>query len=79
VEHLAEIRKRALHLQTAQTLYEPLPVGDERSRHVQAAHDDLLWLTDQITAISKTFATYLGFANVRLRFWPSLKLFSANR
>jgi hypothetical protein len=79
VEHVAKIRKRALHLQTAQTLYEPLPVGDERSKHVQAAHDDLSWLTDQITAITKTFAPYLGFANVRLRFWPSLKFLSPNR
>ena len=78
-EHLEKIRKRAVHLQTAQKIYEPLPVGDERSKHVQAAHDDLLWLTDQITAISKTFAPYLGFANVRLRFWPSLKIFSTNR
>jgi hypothetical protein len=78
-EHLEKIRKRAVHLQTAQKIYDPLPVGEERSKHVQAAHDDLSWLTDQITAISKTFAPYLGFANVRLRFWPSLKLFSANR
>jgi hypothetical protein len=79
VAHLAEIRKRALHLRTAQTLLEPLPVGDERSRCAQAEHDDLLWLTDQITAITTTFAPYLGFANVRLKLWPSLKLFSANR
>jgi hypothetical protein len=79
VEHLAQIRKRALHMQTAQTLYEPMPVGDERSLHVKAAHDDVLWLTDQITAITKTFAPYLGFANIRLRFWPPLRLFSANR
>ena len=79
VEHLAQIRKRALHMQTAQTLCEPMPVGDERSLHVKAAHDDVLWLTDQITAITKTFAPYLGFANVRLRFWPPLRLFSANR
>jgi hypothetical protein len=78
-EHLDKIRKRAVHLQTAQRIYDPLPVGDERSRHVQAAHDDLLWLTEQFTAINKAFIPYLGFANVRLRFWPSLRLFSANR
>ena len=78
-EHLEKIRKRAVHLQTAQKIYDPLPVGEERSKHVQAAHDDLLWLTDQITSISKTFAPYLGFTNVRLRVWPSLKPFSANR
>jgi hypothetical protein len=75
VDYLGQVRKRALHLRTAQTLYEPLPVGDERSRHVQAAHDDLSWLTDQITAMTKIFAPYLGFANVRLRALP----FLANR
>jgi hypothetical protein len=75
VEYLAKIRKRALHLRTAQTLYDPLPVGDERTKHVQAAHDDLSWLTDQITAMTKIFAPYLGFANVRLRALP----FLANR
>jgi hypothetical protein len=75
VDYLGQIRKRALHLRTAQTLYEPLPVGDERSRHVQAAHDDLSWLTNQITAMTKIFAPYLGFANVRLRAFP----FLANR
>jgi hypothetical protein len=71
VKHLEEIRKRAINLQTAQTIHERLPVGDERSRHVQVEHDDLSWLTDQIITITKTFAPYLGFANVRLRFWPS--------
>jgi hypothetical protein len=78
VKHLDEIRKRAIHLQTAQKLYEPLPVGEQRSKHVQEAHDDLLWLTNQITAISKTFAPYLGFTNVRLKVWPSFKPFPAN-
>ena len=71
-EHLEKIRKRAVHLQTAQKIYDPLPVGEERSKHVQAAHDDLLWLTDQITSISKTFAPYLGFTNVRSRPLPFL-------
>ena len=72
VAYLAQIRKRALHMRTAQQLFEPLPVGDERSRHVQAAHDDLSWLSDQITAMTKAFTPYLGFANVRLRVMPSL-------
>jgi len=79
VDYLGQIRKRAVHMQTAQQLFEPLPVGDERSRHVQAAHDDLSWLSDQITAMTKTFAPYLGFSNVRLRVWPPLKFFSADR
>jgi hypothetical protein len=66
-DYLGQIRKRALHMRTAQQLFEPLPVGDERSRHVQAAHDDLVWLTDQITAMTEVFSPYLGFANVKSR------------
>ncbi len=80
VEHLAKIRTQALHLLTTRKLLErPNASDEETSRYAQAQEDDLSWLGDQITAIPRTFAPYLGFANVRLRFWPSLKLFSANR
>jgi hypothetical protein len=72
VDYLGQIRKRALHMRTAQQLFEPLPVGDERSRHVLAAHDDLSWLSDQITAMTEVFTPYLGFANVRSRLLPFL-------
>ena len=75
VEYLAEIRERAIHMRTAQQLFEPLPVGDERSRHVETAHKDLLWFNDQITAMTKVFSPYLGFTNV-IRF-PNL--FPTNR
>ena len=54
MDYLGQIRKRALHMRTAQQLSEPLPVGDERTRHVQAAHDDLSWLGDQITAMTRS-------------------------
>jgi len=80
VEHLAKIRKQALHLLTTRKLLErPNASDEETSRYAHAQENDLSWLGDQITAITKTFAPYLGFANVRLRFWPSLKLFSAHR
>ena len=72
VEYLSKIRNRAVDMQAAQQLFEPLPVGDERSRHVQAAHDHRLWLGDQITAMTKVFTPYLGFANVRSRLLPFL-------
>ena len=65
VDYLAEIRKRSLDMRLHQKLYEPLPVGDERSRHVQAHHDHLVWLADQLTAMSKTFRPYLGFSHVK--------------
>ena len=72
VNYLDQIRHRAIDMRTAQQLFEPLPVGVERSRHVQTAHDNLLWLNDQITAMTKTFTPYLGFANVRSRALPFL-------
>ena len=72
VDYLGQVRKHAVHMQTAQRIFEPLPVGEERSRHVQAQHDDLVWLTEHITELPKMFALYLGFANIRLRVIPSL-------
>ena len=65
VDYLEQVRKRAVHMRTAQRVYEHMPVGDERSRHVQAEHDDLLWLTDQLTAMSKVFSPYLAFSHVK--------------
>ena len=72
VDYLAQIRKHALDMRLHQKLFEPLPVGDERSRHVQTHHDQLSWLSDQLTGMTSVFAPYLGFANVRLRVMPSL-------
>ena len=65
VDYLTELRKRALDMRLHQKLYEPLPVGNERSRHVQAEHDQLLWLGEQLTAMTKTFTPYLGFSHVK--------------
>jgi hypothetical protein len=64
LDYLAQIRKRALDMRTHQKVYEPLPAGDERSRHVQAEHDQLLWLSEQLTAMAKTFAPYLRLAHI---------------
>ena len=75
VDYLGQIRKRAVHMQTAQQIYEPLPVGDERTLHVQAGHDDLSWLTDQLTGMTKIFAPYLRFGNVRSRLVPFVDFF----
>ena len=73
-KYLAEIRERALHLQTTHQLLERPPAnGDELPRLAYAQGDDLKWLGDQITAMTKTFVPYLGFANVRLRVLPFVK------
>jgi hypothetical protein len=65
VDYLSEIRKRAIDLRTHQKVYEHVPVGDERSHHVQAEHDELLWLTEQITAMTPVFTPYLGFSHIK--------------
>jgi len=72
VQCLSQIRQRAIDMRTAQQLFEPLPVGHERSHHVQAAHEHRLWFGDQITAMTKVFTPYLGFTNVRSRLLPFL-------
>jgi hypothetical protein len=65
VDYLAQVRKRAVDMRTHQKLYERMPVGDERSRHVQAEHEQLLWIGEQITAMTKTFTPYLGFSHIK--------------
>jgi hypothetical protein len=65
VEYLEHVRKRAVNMRTHQSVYEHMPVGDERSRHVQAEHDDLVWLTDQLTGMTQVFNPYLSFSHVK--------------
>jgi hypothetical protein len=78
--YLAEIRKRAVHMRTTRQLLErPQASDDELSRHTRAEYDDLLWLCEQITAMTKTFAPYLGFANIRSRVVPFFKSFLTGR
>jgi hypothetical protein len=79
--YLAEIRKRAVHMRTARQLLEKQQVSDENelSRHTRAEYDDLLWLCEQITAMTKNFAPYIGFANIRSRIVPFVKFFSKSR
>jgi hypothetical protein len=73
-EYLAEIRKQALHLRTTRELLERRQTSDDDlARLAQAENDDILWLGEQITAMTKVFAPYLGFANVRSRVVPFVK------
>jgi hypothetical protein len=65
VAYLAQIRNRAIDMRTHQQVFAPLPVGEERSRHVQAQHDELIWLTHQLTEMTKVFSPYLSFSRVR--------------
>ena len=65
VDYLKEIRERALDMKMHQRIFNPLPVGAERSQHVDAEHTQLVWLTDQLTKMNNVFSPYLSFATVR--------------
>ena len=65
VAYLEEIKRRAIDARKHGILLEPLPVGEERSRHVQAETDHLLWLGGELENLKKPFLPYLGFENVR--------------
>ncbi|KQI72041.1 hypothetical protein AN191_07755 [Loktanella sp. 5RATIMAR09] len=61
--YLEKIRRSALAMRLAQTKYDGLPVGEERSKHVDAEHKELAWLTEQLDCIFVHFQPYLGFSN----------------
>lgn len=61
VHYIAEIRKRAVGAQMRERKYRHLPVGEERSRHVDLEHQDVIWLTEQMTNLPLVFAPYLDF------------------
>ena len=65
VKYLDQIRNRALDMRTHQKKYELMPVGEERSKHIEAELIELNWLTSQLREMSKVFVPYLGFAHVR--------------
>ena len=71
-EYLSQIGMRALDMRVQKRLYLELPEGDERSRRVQTEHDQFMWLRDQFTKLPTMFAPYLGFANIRMRVFPSV-------
>jgi hypothetical protein len=64
-DYLVEVRKHAVTVRTHQKIFEHMPVGEERSRHVEAAHEHLLWLTEQITNVTKVFTPYLSFSHIK--------------
>jgi len=63
--HLDEIRKHAVNMRTSQKLFETLPIGPNRSEHVQRAHDDMKWLDDALLGLPDTFSEFLSFSAVK--------------
>jgi hypothetical protein len=65
VDYLTQIRTKALDARAHHEALETIPVGDERSRRVNAKQNDILWLGEQINVISGAFAPYLNFTNIK--------------
>jgi hypothetical protein len=64
VGYLKEIAKRAIDMRLQHKLYQNAE-GEARTAMIQKENDHLLWLSNQITAMTATFTPYLGFSNLR--------------
>jgi hypothetical protein len=53
-------------MRIAQGLSESEQDSEERTRNVHKCAADHAWLIEQATAMTKTFAPYLGFQNVKI-------------
>jgi hypothetical protein len=60
--YLLEIRRRASKMSMHRSTHKDYPVGKERSKEVELEHNELEWLTDQLTPIFDRFEPYLQFA-----------------
>jgi hypothetical protein len=66
VDWLAEVRRRAVHLSITKKLLSRPPRDDaELEKLANAENEDLTWLIEQSTAMTKVFAPYLGFAQIK--------------
>jgi hypothetical protein len=72
VDYLKQIEKRVIESRRIYDSFQPLPVGVERTRLCDEEQSHRLWLTDQITAMTKTFTPYLGFSNIKGTFSEEL-------
>lgn len=66
--YLKEIRVRAVDMRTHEHIFRPLPVGEERSKHVEANADQLMWLGNQLAELKRPFLPYMSFAEIDDRF-----------
>lgn len=57
--YLRMLYSKAVDLRTHTAVMEPLPIGEERSRHVQAIHDLNVWFGDQLEEIRRVFSEYI--------------------
>jgi hypothetical protein len=67
VDYIQLIRSQAAHMETAHNLSENERDEAERILNIEKFGADRLWLVEQVQsgAMTKTFAPYLGFANIK--------------
>jgi hypothetical protein len=72
-DYLKQIRERAIDMRLKRTLYQDKH-DEERTRMVDAEHQHLIWLSNQLveTGLTKVFAPYLSYAKIKGNFfWKS--------
>jgi hypothetical protein len=67
VNYIQLVRTRAVDMLTAHTLSESERDEEERKRNIERFASERKWLIEQVQsgAMTKTFAPYLGFANIK--------------
>jgi hypothetical protein len=63
-DYYKQIRTRALDMRLKNTQWQSKQ-GEERTRLIEAEHQHLMWLSEQLTSAPKVFAPYLSYANVK--------------
>jgi hypothetical protein len=74
VDYLTALYKKGVDLQTTQAQYDPLPVGEERTRLCEKENRLLKEFGDEILRLKDVFAPYLKFERWKSPFsmkrWP---------
>jgi len=66
-DYYKQVRTRALDMRLQHTLWQRQQ-GDERTRMIEAEHQQRIWLSEQLTRAAEVFAPYLSHANVKRDF-----------
>jgi hypothetical protein len=68
LDYLKQIADRATAMDVLQKKFYPMPAGDERDRLADKEHIEFVWLTHQVTDMSKVFSPYLSYAKIKSTF-----------
>jgi hypothetical protein len=69
-EYLKELRKRAIILETINSIMEPLPPGDKKVELWEKASKEFLWLNAELDALVGRFKPFLTLERSKRLGWP---------